>query len=381
MLQLIDQELLQELAQHEPQWMLAARYKALQLTQQLEMPSFKYGLRIRLHPKQLLDFALNKEHFVGKHTVDITASDDVVVKRFDEAEELKQYLFSVVNPATNLFTAVHAACRTLGVLFIIPENKKGKITLVFNGDAAAHFDHVIIVGEKNSNADINIVVPETHGGRLRHEIIEVMAKENARLSITTVQQLPAGINIVTRRAHVERDANVSWMDGCFGADFVTGTVQSVLLGEGASTDNIGLFYGDNKQVYDLTAEAYHCAPHTVSNLFTKGAVAGNAKSVYKGLIDIAPDAQHCDGYQKLEGLLLSRKAEMHAVPDLKINTNEVKCSHGATIRQLHDDQLFYLRSRGLSKEEAVKMLVIGFFEPLLAKNASLRKSLMERVSC
>jgi len=154
-----------------------------------------------------------------------------------------------------------------------------------------------------------------------------------------------------------------------------------MQGEGAEAYNYGMFYGDGKQVFDLSAKNIHESGHTTSNMLTKGALGGNARVIYRGLVQVCKGSRNSNGYQKQETLLLSDKAQADVIPDLVIDNNEVKCSHGATIKRLGEDELFYLRSRGLSNKQAQGKLVEGFFEGMIRKlgHKELEENLREQI--
>jgi Fe-S cluster assembly protein SufD len=361
------------LPKNEPLWVRESRKNALVRAKSLPLPSFKYGLRVKIYPKELLSFILTEQHLAGVPRVMIKKRSSTVLP-FDQAwDKVKPYLFSVVKPE-GFFTTVHAAVRTQGLLIEIPQNTEDVISLVFDSDSRAQFDHILIIAKKHSKATITITIPESNKAELRHEIIEVIAEENAEITIKTMQK-NKGMQIITRKANIKKNAYVSWIDATINPSVTTGIMQSVLLEQGASTSNYGLFYADKEQIIDIKAQAIHKASQTTSNLFTKGAVQGNATAVYRGLIEIAQGANKSSGYQKVEGLLLSKNATMHAVPDLKITTNDVRCSHGATIRKLDEDKLFYLKTRGISEAKAKELLIMGFFEEIMERIPETRESI------
>ena len=157
------------------------------------------------------------------------------------------------------------------------------------------------------------------------------------------------------------------MDCCFGSKATMSEVTTILQGEGSSTNNHGIFFGNKNQQFDLVANSVHNAPHTVSDIFTKGALTGNGKCLYRGLVKINQNAFGSNGYQKEDTLLLSEDAVADSIPNLEIDNNDVRCTHGASIGRIDREKMFYLQSRGLNEGTATKEYVKGFFEPLIQK--------------
>ena len=142
--------------------------------------------------------------------------------------------------------------------------------------------------------------------------------------------------------------------------------KTFLDGENAESCSQGILFGDNEQCFDVSTETIHTASRTKCNMMTKVVLNDNAKAVYRGLVRVNPKAVKCEGYQKNDTILLSENAEADAVPNLEIENNDVKCSHGATISQIDEMKLFYMMSRGIDEKSAKKQIVEGFFDPILA---------------
>ena len=136
-------------------------------------------------------------------------------------------------------------------------------------------------------------------------------------------------------------------------------------GKGAETRTTSLFLGREQQQFDLSTSARHKAPMTRSSLLTKGVLAAKAKTLSRGLISIAENAGQSSGYEHQDTLLLSEQAEADAIPDLEIHNNDVRCTHGTAVGHLDEDQRHYLMTRGLSREEATRLMVEGYFDEVL----------------
>lgn len=140
-----------------------------------------------------------------------------------------------------------------------------------------------------------------------------------------------------------------------------------IAGTGAEFNNFSLSLGNDEQLFDQRTVQHHIAPNGRSNLLFKNALLGKSKSVFSGLIKVDPLAQNTDSFQTNRNLLLSKEAEADSLPGLEILANEVKCSHGATTSKIDEQELFYLQSRGISKSIAEKLIVLGFFEDIVAQ--------------
>ena len=181
----------------------------------------------------------------------------------------------------------------------------------------------------------------------------------------------------THRATIGRDAEVDWVVLGLGGTRAKSRIESYLADQGANAKVTGAYFltGEEHADYDTTQE--HAAPNTTSDLFFKGVLADHARAVWRGVIRVDKGAQKTDAYQENRNLLLSHDAHADSIPGLEIEANDVRCTHGATIGQIDRLQLFYLMSRGLSREQAERLIVRGFFQPVLDRIGSdeVRESL------
>jgi len=167
------------------------------------------------------------------------------------------------------------------------------------------------------------------------------------------------------RAHVGRDAALHSLVVGLGGEVVKTDVESILAGPGASSEMLGLVFGDGRQHYDIHTLQDHAAPHTFSDLLYKTAVSDRAVSSFIGMIRVHPGAQKTNAFQSNRNLILSAGARAISDPKLEIMANDLRCTHGSATSRLNEEHLFYLMSRGLPRDEAVRMVVEGFFAELL----------------
>ena len=174
-------------------------------------------------------------------------------------------------------------------------------------------------------------------------------------------------NFTIKKAVVGANSTLNWMDCCFGSKVTLSEATAILNGDGAATNNHGIFFGSKQQQFDLVNKSIHNAPHTVSDIFTKGVLTGSSKCLYRGLVRIESNAFGSNGYQKEDTLLLSSDAAADSIPNLEIENNDVRCTHGASIGRIDREKLFYMMSRGLNEDLATREYVKAFFEPLIQK--------------
>jgi Fe-S cluster assembly protein SufD len=170
-----------------------------------------------------------------------------------------------------------------------------------------------------------------------------------------------------QRTLAARDAKLDTLNVALGATVSRVDLNARLLGPGANSDMLGLYFGDANQHFDFNTSQDHVAPNTGSDLLYKGALDGESRSVFRGIIRVHPNAQRTDAYQTNRNLLLSGKARADSLPNLEIEADDVKCSHGATVGELDAEAKFYLMSRGLDRITAERLVVLGFLGEVLAR--------------
>ena len=356
----------------EPEWLLDRRHAAYELFKQKPMPNFVYGLNINLDIN--LDLDKIKTDNLGKPIRKIiNKNNNVKILEFNEALKetmLKEKFMSCVK-AEDKFTLFHQAFVNNLLLVYVPKNTKVKepIELVTKVNSKILFDHLIIIAGDNSKLTlVENIGPENNEEAYVSKIVEIFVGENAKVDYGNLQMLnKKTFNFTKKRALTGKDSLINWLDCCFGSNVTLSEVTTNLNGEGAETNNYGIFFGNKKQQFDLVANSMHNMPDTKSDIFTKGALTDKSKCIYRGLVKIQKNASGSNGYQKEDTLLLSPNAAADSIPDLEINNSDVKCSHGASIGRIDREKLFYLMSRGMDETEATRIYVKGFFEELIQK--------------
>ena len=195
---------------------------------------------------------------------------------------------------------------------------------------------------------------------------EIISGEGAKVTYVAVQRFGRGvIHLTTDRLISGRDAKITTLYVALGSDVTRADIQCRLNAPGAHVDMLGLYIAEGTQHFDHETLQDHIAPHASSNLLFKGALMDRGRSVFRGLIRVHPKAQRTDAYQTNRNLILSPGARADSLPNLEIAADDVRCSHAATVGQLDQEEIFYLQSRGISRIEAMRLVIFGFFGEVL----------------
>jgi Fe-S cluster assembly protein SufD len=196
--------------------------------------------------------------------------------------------------------------------------------------------------------------------------VEIFVEQGAKVEYVSVQNVSRETwHFGTHHARVERDAELDWVAGGFGSKRGKIRIQNDLAGPGATSRVTGAYFADGSQHLDYDTFQEHIAPNTTSDFAFKGALRDSSSAVWRGMIRVEEDAQRTNAYQENRNLLLSKEAHADSIPGLEILANDVRCTHGATLGQVDREQLFYLMARGLSRQEAERLIVRGFFQDVL----------------
>ena len=197
-------------------------------------------------------------------------------------------------------------------------------------------------------------------------VTELFVGQAAKVEYISVQNLSRETwHFASHRARVGRDAELDWVAAGFGTKKGKVRIENDLAGAGATSRVTGAYFADGSQHLDYDTFQEHIAPNTTSDFAFKGALRDTASVVWRGMIKVEKDAQQTNAYQENRNLLLSETAHADSIPGLEIEANDVRCTHGATVGQVDREQLFYLMARGLSRGEAERLIVRGFFTDLL----------------
>lgn len=213
-------------------------------------------------------------------------------------------------------------------------------------------------------------------------LIEIESQKDSQLRYVAINQnhLDSSV-IVGRVAQQSNNSTVHWFDGQMGGGLNQSTIISVLNEPSASATLHGIVMAHDSQKPDVWHQMIHRAPHTNSSMVVKSVAAEHANLIYRSLIHMLPEATQSSGKQKEDALLISPQATVQAAPDLKIENNEVKCSHGVTSGRLNEERMFYLLSRGFTEKEARQALVMAHVLPAIngIENQEVRNQIQNAV--
>lgn len=279
-------------------------------------------------------------------------------------------LGSVIGDGPDVFTVLNDARGAAPVLVDVPRGVVVDAPIVVvdwisTADVAVHPRLVVRLA-----VDAEATVVEWRGSAdvaaLSVPVCEIDVDRAARLRHVVVQDRGPGVwEIATTSARVGVDGSVSVVQAGLGCDYGRSRVDCRLTGRGASGDLDAVYFATGNQTLDYRTFQWHDAPDTTSNLLFKGAVDDDARSVYTGLIRVEREARGTNAFQTNRNLKLSERAWAESVPNLEIETNDVRCSHASTVGPIDADQLFYLESRGVPTETAQRLIVAGFFDEVL----------------
>jgi len=292
----------------------------------------------------------------------------------DHSELLKKLIGQIVKPEDGKFAALASAFAGSGVLLYVPKNLTVDAPLHSvlwgPGSNLAHFSHLIVFVDDGASVTYvhEAASPDETGHAMHAGIVEIHVGQDANLRFVELQSWGRHIwNFSHERARVERGGNLDWIFGAVGSRLTKNFSDLDLAGEGAQGRMSGFYFTDGTQHLDHDTQQNHLAPHTTSDLLFKGALRGKSRSVWQGMIYVAPGAQKTDGYQANRNLVLSDGARADSIPGLEILADDVRCTHGATVGKLEKEPLFYLKSRGIPQADAERLVVEGFFDPIMQR--------------
>jgi len=293
----------------------------------------------------------------------------------EHPELLARMIGKTVNVEEGKFSALAGAFAQNGVVLYIPKgvtvDEPLHSVLWGPGTDIAHVSHLLVLVDEGASVTYvhESASPDLKGANSMHAgIVEIQILQDASMKFVELQSWGRHVwNFSHERARVERGGNLDWIFGAIGSRLTKNFTELDLAGEGAQGRMSGFYFTDGNQHLDHDTQQNHLAPHTTSDLLFKGALKGQSRSVWQGMIYVAKDAQKTDGYQANRNLVLSDQARADSIPGLEILADDVRCTHGATVGKLEAEPLFYLKSRGIPQAEAEKIVVEGFFDPIFQR--------------
>jgi Fe-S cluster assembly protein SufD len=305
---------------------------------------------------------------VSEAGIEIERAPEGVV--FEPLTEKHELLGTLVG-TDEKFAAHNAAEWKHGLLVRVPAGLELQqplyVRVTSSVPEAALFWRVLVVAEEGSRFSFieehASAAPDLPG--YSNVVAELFVGDGAKLEYVSIQNLSQETwHFASHRATVGRDAELDWVAGGFGSKKGKIRIENDLAGQGGTSRVTGAYFADGAQHLDYDTLQRHIAPNTTSDFAFKGALRDKARAVWRGMIRVEEDAQKTNAYQENRNLLLSPDAHADSIPGLEIEANDVRCTHGATVSQVNRDELFYCMARGLSRGEAERLIVRGFYQEI-----------------
>ncbi len=308
---------------------------------------------------------------------------DLVTAVREHSDLVRKHLSQGIAAGTDKFTALNAALWNGGLFLYVPRGVAVDLPLhslvALDGTGGITLHHTLIVAEAGSEVRLveefrsaggDGLSPVRHGdggGQAVYSgVLEVALGSDSKVEYFTIENWgPEVYTFNQRRADVGQNARMHWVFGLLGGRINHSHVDTELVGRGAETQTRGIYFPHGDQLFDLTTLTHHVGDHCTGDILFKGALRDTSRAGFAGMIRVEPSGQQTNSYLSDHILFLSDQAKADSVPGLEILADDVRCSHGATIGMIDEDQVFYLMSRALSRVEAEKLIVGGFFEQVL----------------
>lgn len=295
---------------------------------------------------------------------------DVALEKYPEL--VKEYFMSTCVPVDDhIFSMLHASVWSGGTFIYVPKGVKVEEPLQayfrMNRSSSGQFEHTLVIADEG--AEVTYIegcsAPRYNASSLHAGCVELFVHKNAKIKYISIENWSHNTyNLNTKRAIVHEAGEVNWVSGNMGSGVTMLYPSSVLIGKGAKSDNLGVVIAGENQVQDTGAKAIHLAPETTSTIRSKSISKDGGIGNYRGLIKVSDKAPGSSASLVCDSLLLDSESEANTFPTVMNKQDDVTISHEATIGRIGEEELFYLESRGLNRDDAIRMVINGFVEPI-----------------
>lgn len=287
-------------------------------------------------------------------------------------ELVREYFGTVVPSGDNKFAALNTAVWSGGSFIYVPKGVSVEVPLQayfrINARAMGQFERTLIIADEGSFVHYieGCTAPIYSEDSLHAAVVEIIVKRGARVRYTTIQNWSTNVyNLVTKRAVAEEEATMEWVDGNIGSKVTMKYPAVILKGRGAKAEILSVALAGRGQHIDAGAKVIHLAPDTASHVISKSISHSGGRSTYRGLVRVVRGAVGVKNAVRCDALILDEDSRSDTYPHIDVEEPDAQLGHEATVSRIGDEQLFYLRSRGLRESEAVALLVRGFIEPVV----------------
>src|SRR4051794_23822003 len=289
----------------------------------------------------------------------------------EHPELVKQYFGTVIPPNDNKFSALNTSVWSGGSFIYVPPGVNVDMPLQayfrINAENMGQFERTLIIADEGSQVHYieGCSAPVYTSDSLHSAVVEIIVKPSARVTYTTIQNWSNNVfNLVTKRARVEAEGHMEWIDGNIGSRLTMKYPAVYMVGPKASGEVLSVAYAGAGQHQDAGAKMVHAAPETTSKIVSKSISKDGGITTYRGLVRVEDGAYGCKSHVQCDALILDEESTSNTFPYMEVGERDAQIGHEATVSKIADEQLFYLMSRGLSQEQAMGMVVNGFIEPV-----------------
>ena len=294
---------------------------------------------------------------------------DTALREYPEI--VKQYFGTVIPRNDNKFSSLNSAGWSGGSFIYVPPGVEVEMPLQayfrINAENMGQFERTLIIADEGSQVHYieGCSAPVYTSDSLHSAVVEIVVKPSARVTYTTIQNWSSNVfNLVTKRAVVEAEGHMEWIDGNIGSRLTMKYPGVVMVGPKASGEVLSVAYAGPGQHQDTGAKMVHAAPETTSKVVSKSISSGGGRTSYRGLVRVEDDAHDCVSHVQCDALILDEDSVSDTYPYTEVGSRDAVIGHEASVSKVADEQLYYLMSRGLSEERAMSMVVNGFIEPI-----------------
>jgi Fe-S cluster assembly protein SufD len=284
----------------------------------------------------------------------------------------KHFMTEAVLVNEGKFAAMHGAFWRGGVFLYVPLNVIAAAPLhsALWATSGRTFTHTLVVLEPNAEATFidEYASPPGKEPAIHNGAIELLVRDGATLHYASLQDFGTNVwQFNHERGRVGRDGKLDWITSLMGTRLTKSFQTAELDGAGSWARMSGIFFTNERQHIDLDTQQNHNAPDTTSDLLYKGALKDQSRTVWQGMIKALPGSQRIDGFQANRNLMLDRTSRADSIPGLEIEADDVRCTHASTVGKLDEEEIFYLMSRGIPRPEAIRVVIQGFFDPVMQR--------------
>ena len=288
----------------------------------------------------------------------------------EHPEIVRDWFCSVVPLTDNKFAALNTAVWSGGSFIYVPKGVHVEMPVQayfrINAKNMGQFERTLIIADEGSSIHYveGCTAPTYSTDSLHSAVVELIALPGAHIRYSTVQNWSANVyNLVTKRGIAHENSKIEWVDGNIGSKLTMKYPSVILKGEGSHAEVISVAYSGEGQHQDAGAKIHHLASNTTSKILSKSISKNGGRGSYRGLVKVSPKAENCKLNVVCDALILDEGSRSDTYPTMEVANPTARCEHEASVSKVSDNQLFYLMSRGHTEEEALAMIVNGFFEP------------------